>query len=1168
MPRTLRLFLAFSLSMAALAHAQTQVKGRVLVMVDTSGSMAWHFTDCVGAGGDGFGSPALFCDNSMGAINGKTFACNQNVACTAANGAAALFPVANVNNPSRLYSAKAALQDVINSAGGDLDFGLERYALSSPNEVAIGFSMCPDASDCCNTQINGTTRGRCAPRFLADYPPVPNNVVCQANFVDGNGNPLPSDCNLTFVGGCGTSGGCAGNCTATQGGQILIQPGNGSSQQVLPWIDFTEDFCSSNGVVGGPPRNPELRASGGTPLAGSVRTARIQWYQPIFTASNGGNCNPNITPLCDQQINCRPYVNVVMTDGAETCESANISATDPATAVQELTGVNNTNPVKTYVLGMAFAQNQTCANNNNCNGGACQNGVCHCNGNNQCGTTCDGFPYQCVNGVCTHPAVGTLNTMAQNGGTGTARFVNNQADIEAAFADIAASSVLFESCNGKDDNCNTFIDEGLGVYQECQVNGDCASGTCNAGRCTCANNGQCKAGFLCGGGFCLPSCSTGVGACLRTGVKKCSMNGPACCVNDGQAACVPLAPGPAGVEVCNGIDDNCNGLIDENNVCAKCTPQPETCNGLDDDCDGVIDNAPVDINQPCGLNLGVCKPGTTACVNGNNQDITMGGVPDAKDHLICKGETGPQPVTCNGCDNDCDGVTDAPTQPCYSGPNGTNGVGICHGGTQKCTATMCPQAAMFGACIGEVLPQKEICDGVDNDCDGQIDDVQGANQPCCPSGKCGVGVCTAGTMQCSGGALACIGGTGPSPEICDGLDNDCNGMVDDVPGVGNPCVPMGGCNGTLQCDVQKMGVVCVSNNMKNPEICNGVDDDCDGMVDEEPDIDQNDNRLGQPCGNPQMLPPPCKAGKTICQNGMVVCQGAVGPGMEVCDGQDNDCDGTPDNGAMCPPQFVCYMGNCDPLCQQGEFPCPGGYSPVMVNGMCICVADKTCDPPCANGTVCDPQTGQCIDPCSKVNCPAGLKCVGGSCYGCEKFGCTDQCTVCDKATHLCVADKCCNVNCGMEQFCDPSTGMCVNTCPNGCPKGQVCKNGNCVQDPCSGKHCPEGQTCDPSSGNCVADPCATMTCGQNLACCAGKCMGDPCLVTNCPEGTVCHVSSLTCATSCDAAPVNPKDKDQVVGAGGGGFACAAAPGAPGGRGTGALALLFAALAIAALRRRR
>ena len=76
----------------------------------------------------------------------------------------------------------------------------------------------------------------------------------------------------------------------------------------------------------------------------------------------------------------------------------------------------------------------------------------------------------------------------------------------------------------------------------------------------------------------------------------------------------------------------------------------------------------------------------------------------------------PTTEICNNIDDDCDGMVDeGVTQSCYAGPAGTSGVGICRPGTQTCAA------GVFGACTGQVLPAAEVCDNVDNDCNGTVD---------------------------------------------------------------------------------------------------------------------------------------------------------------------------------------------------------------------------------------------------------------------------------------------------------------------------------------------------------------------------------------------------------------------------------------------------------------
>ena len=118
------------------------------------------------------------------------------------------------------------------------------------------------------------------PESLNAYPDpaAENNVEC----LKVSQCTSAGDCNTTFISGCGTTSGCSSTCSATEAGQILVQPGANSSTSVLPWIDSVEDFCNSGS---GQPRNPELRAGGATPLAGSVRTALAKWYQPIYETS-------------------------------------------------------------------------------------------------------------------------------------------------------------------------------------------------------------------------------------------------------------------------------------------------------------------------------------------------------------------------------------------------------------------------------------------------------------------------------------------------------------------------------------------------------------------------------------------------------------------------------------------------------------------------------------------------------------------------------------------------------------------------------------------------------------------------------------------------------------------------------------------------------------------
>jgi hypothetical protein len=128
----------------------------------------------------------------------------------------------------------------------------------------------------------------------------------------------------------------------------------------------------------------------------------------------------------------------------------------------------------------------------------------------------------------------------------------------------------------------------------------------------------------------------------------------------------------------------------------------------------------------------------------------------------------PSTEVCNGVDDDCNGKTDDIFE-CAKGETSSCGtdVGECSLGTRVCDGT-----CKWGQCLGSVVPTQELCDGAkDEDCDGTVDEgcacTNGQVKPCCGGTN----------ITCSAGAWPACPAT--PKETCNAVDDDCNGLVDD-----------------------------------------------------------------------------------------------------------------------------------------------------------------------------------------------------------------------------------------------------------------------------------------------------------------------------------------------------------------------------------------------------
>ncbi|MBF0104215.1 MAG: FG-GAP repeat protein [Deltaproteobacteria bacterium] len=281
---------------------------------------------------------------------------------------------------------------------------------------------------------------------------------------------------------------------------------------------------------------------------------------------------------------------------------------------------------------------------------------------------------------------------------------------------------------------------------------------------------------------------------------------------------------PGVTETCDTRDNNCNGTTDEGvtNACGTCGAVPvEVCDGLDNDCNGPADDGLPTYTWYADTDddgYGDPAASTSTCAS----TAPVGYVANTNDCDDTNNAIHPGAVeVCDNADNDCAGGVDNGLADRLT----TNQQGACSGDMEICNGSFGWQPKPTNH-----VKIAEVCDGIDNDCANGTDDGL-TNRP-------------ASNIQgeCAGNVESCEGATGyqpkatnytPTAEICDGLDNDCAGGIDNGLADRLTSNQNGECAGNLEhCEGLAGYQSKATNYIPTAEVCDGLDNNCASGIDE------------------------------------------------------------------------------------------------------------------------------------------------------------------------------------------------------------------------------------------------------------------------------------------------------------------------------------------------